>query len=405
MKSFWALSLLLAGPILQPSVFGQADGCRGSLELLNRVKEEITPELSAQNPDGKERLAKMARNLSTATNVCKDVAELWYYRMIINDRLGQRDAYVEKKYREFPVQRYLDPFSPLPPGVSVQAAPQLAPKEEKLGPIRNKWALVVGIDQFEAKAAPTLRYAVKDSADFSAFLRSSGGGRFDTSRLIHLTNDRATLQGIREGLGLLRANVDKDDLVVVYFASHGSPRDLDPNGVSYIITHDSNLDDSAKLYATSLQMIDLVQLLNREIKARRVVLILDTCYSGDAAGARGLVHPVWVAPPPPAEAPATAAFSGALQTLKSGYGRAVITATRANEQSFESEDLMNGYFTHYLIQAMKEEQGMRPLGSVFAKVREQVSSVVGRELGKAQTPSSEFNQQAAEIIIGAPESH
>ena len=66
----------------------------------------------------------------------------------------------------------------------------------------------------------------------------------------------------------------------------------DPNGVSYVVVHDTNLDDAATLYATSLQMIDLVQQINREIKARRVVLVLDTCFSGDAltslqAGAGG----------------------------------------------------------------------------------------------------------------------
>ena len=57
---------------------------------------------------------------------------------------------------------------------------------------------------------------------------------------------------------------------------------MDPNGVSYVVLHDTNLDDEATLYATSLQMIDLVQQINREIKAQRVILILDTCFSGDA---------------------------------------------------------------------------------------------------------------------------
>jgi hypothetical protein len=49
-----------------------------------------------------------------------------------------------------------------------------------------------------------------------------------------------------------------------------------------------------QLYATSLQMIDLVQEVNRQLKARRVTLILDASFSGDAqtaqSGAKTIVR-------------------------------------------------------------------------------------------------------------------
>lgn len=385
----------IAAAIVASPAFAQSDACRGALSALNRVKEQITPDLSAQTPSGRDRLQTMLSALETSTRVCKDVPELWYYRMLVSERLGRKDSYSESKLQEFAYQPKYDPFS-LPPSATPPAP------EEAVSKIRKKWALVVGIDRFQDNRVPGLRYAVKDSSDFTDFLTNPDGGRFQAERVRHVVNDDATLQGIREGLGWLRENVQRDDLVVLYFSSHGSPREIDPNGVSYIITHDTNLDNAAKLYATSLQMIDLVQALNREIKARRVVLILDTCYSGDASGARA-IRPVWSVAPPPADSPASSSFSAALQNLKVGVGRAVIAATRANEQSWESESLMNGYFTHFLIGALSEEHGIDTLGTIFPKVRDQVSAGVRHQYGETQTPSCEFSDHASDIVIGAPE--
>jgi uncharacterized caspase-like protein len=341
----------------------------------------------------------MLSTLETGTNVCRDVPELWYYRLIVDERLGKPEKelrYVHTQLDKLSFEATYNPFTP-PPAAAPPPA-QLPPSQ-----VRKKWALVVGIDQFRDPNIHSLHYAVKDSNDFTAFLTDPQGGRFQPDRVRHLVNEQATLGGIREGLGWLRQNVQPDDLVVVYFSSHGTPRDIDPNGVSYVLTHDTSLDDAAKLYATSLQMIDLVQSLNREIKARRVVLFLDTCYSGDASGARGVVRPVWSQAAPAAESPASSAFSAALTTIKLGQGRAVITASRANEQSWESDTLKNGYFTHFLISALSENHAAPTLGAIFTELRDQVSAGVKMQYGQTQTPSSEFSDQADAIAIGVPE--
>jgi hypothetical protein len=376
---------------LAASSFAQSDRCRGALSALNRVKEEITPELSVQSPGGRNRLQTMLVTLETATNVCKDIPELWYYRMVVGQRLGLKDAYTQGKVQELGYQAQYDPFS-VPPAAA----------REALLKVRKKWALVVGIDKFRDKKMTPLHYAVKDSSDFFAFLTDPDGGRFQASRVRHLTNEEATLQGIREGLGWLRkSDVQQDDLVLLYFASHGLEREVDPNGMSFIIAHDTNLDNQEKRYATSLEMIDLVQEINREIRARRVILILDTCYSGGASGARATPS-VWTVSPPPAGAPASSAFSAAFQNLKIGVGRAVITSARADEVSFENETLMNGFFTHSLIKALTESHGAGTLGTIFPKIRDEVVSGVGA-MGKTQTPTSDFSEQAAEIVISVPE--
>lgn len=423
----WVSVLLLSS---SPLVRADADSCNGALSALNRVKEEIVPTLSADTPAGRSRLQVMASTLERATRVCRDFGELWFYRSAVAHRLAlEKDAeYAKTKSDELGYAAEFDPFSlpasaaPAPPAESsrpgLNSAPGPAPAPAPApapGKVRQKWALVVGIDSFTDKRVPSLHYSVKDSSDFVDFLEDPKGGQFDPSHIIHLANDKATLEGIREGLGRLRVDAQPDDLVVVYLSSHGSPRDVDPNGVSYVVVHDTNLDDAATLYATSLQMIDLVQQINREVKARRVVLILDTCFSGDAltsldAGSGGTAARGFSAPVPlnkaaeDAQALGPPAFSAAFQNLTIGYGRAVITASRANQESWESAKLRNGYFTHYLLDALRTSHGAERLDQLFPQVRSLVSTHVKAEVGASQDPSYEFSEGAGTIVLGAAQS-
>jgi hypothetical protein len=417
--SIWIFVVLLSASQLAQA---DADSCNGALNALNRVKEEISPKLSVDTPAGKAKLQTMQSTLERGTRVCRDFGELWYYRMAVAHRLGlEKDAaYAKTKVDDLGYTSEYDPFS-LPPSATppppsqtpTPGQPRGSPPGPTPGPtpgkVRQKWALVVGIDSFTDKRIPSLHYSVKDSSDFVDFLKDPRGGQFDPTHIIHLANDKATLEGIREGLGRLRVDAQPDDLVVVYLSSHGSAREVDPNGVSYVMLHDTNLDDAATLYATSLQMIDLVQQINREVKARRVVLVLDTCFSGDAltsleAGAGGTASRGFSAPVPldkNAEASAPPAFSAAFQNLSIGYGRAVITASRASQESWESAKLRNGYFTHYLIDALRTSHGSEPLDHLFPAVRSLVSTHVKAEVGASQDPSYEFSEGADSIVLGA----
>jgi uncharacterized caspase-like protein len=398
MKALWLVPVLV-GVLCQPA-FSSADGCRGALNALNRVKEQIRPDLTDQ-----DQLKTMLVTLQAAWRNCDDEPEILHYRSMIAEQLKDQKevAYAQKQLASF---RYKPAYA----GSPFTPPPTAAP----LSKVRQKWAIVVGINEFNDASIPRLRYAVQDSSEFAKYLKDPKGGRFRADHVTTLTNESATLDKFRTALGALRASAQPDDLVVIYISSHGSPRTADPNGVSYILMRDTDLTDAARLYATSLQMIDLVEQINREIRARRVVLFLDTCYSGDAsnAGREGdgsrRVMPVWVEKQEPsaAETTASSGFSAALQNLKIGEGRAVITASRANEESWEDAKLKHGYFTYYLIDALREKDGSLPLSDVFPKVKAKVSEVVPREhAGKTQTPSAEFSDRASTIVVGVPETN
>ncbi len=398
-----AIAGLTLATVFSVPLPAQADGCSGAFSALNRVKEEITPDLAARNRAKDEyaadRIKTMLAAMVAAADVCKDQPELLYYRAILAREAGDKDgSYYERKLKQSGYQPSYDPFS----------VPPAALAEKETGFISQKWALVVGVNQFKNSGVGNLNFAAKDSDDFAQYSTDPKGGRFQADHVKCLTNDGATLEGVKEGLGWLRLNVKPADLVVIYFSSHGSARDADPNGVSYIILNDTDLSRPEKLYATSLQMIELVQTLNREIRARRVVLFLDTCFSGDAvqgvaSGSKRVVT-TWSSAPPADTAPASAAFSAAFQNLKSGIGRAVITASRADELSWEDEGHRNGYFTYYLLAALRDGNGTDTLGKIFPKVRDEVQASVSKDhQGQRQTPTSEFTQQADSIVISVPE--
>jgi len=101
-------------------------------------------------------------------------------------------------------------------------------------PIKDKWALVVGISQFQNPKLKLL-YAAKDAQDFSQYLIKEGNFAPDHVKL--LTDGDATQKRIMSELGSkwLPHMANPDDLVVIFISSHGSPADMDMEGVNYLV--------------------------------------------------------------------------------------------------------------------------------------------------------------------------
>ena len=400
------LSIVVLPPL--PGVEDDSSGCSAVESEFNGLKERIALDFSINSRESRSDLVEVNAKLEGYTVSCSSspiLPEVWAYSVRVLERLNTGTPKWRNELRHARDVRDKLSYESLifnPAKSDVTAAEIPRPPR----PVRRKWALTVGINEFVDQHVPGLQFAAKDASDFADFLEDSKGGGFQSNRVRRLINNQATSMKIKEGIGWLRSNVLEDDLVVLFFSSHGSPRKSDPNGVSYIVTHDTNTADSASLYATSIQMVDLVLTVTREIKARRVVLILDTCYSGDAqskSGERSIV-PVYSS-----EVTAPAPFSSALTGFGAGYGRAVLTASRGDEISRESAGLDggngNGYFTRFLIDALRQPTsklaGTSPmsLAEAFEVVQARVSSAV-----KTQHPTALFSDHGGEIVLGVPES-
>ena len=245
------------------------------------------------------------------------------------------------------------------------------------GPVQNKWALVVGISRFADRAVPVLNYTTQDAAAFAAELKDATIGRFPPDNVRVLTDDQATTKNIKEQLNWIARRAQPNDLVVIYVATHGSPRTLDSaGGANYIVTYDTEIKDANNpdqdaLYATALPMVELANAVATRMKALRTAVILDTCYSGGAVTNASKLMGKGVANAAPGAA--------TLDRMAEGTGRIVIAAARSDEESLESDQLHHGYFTYYLLQAIKANHGLDPMSEVYATVAKEVSDRVAAD--------------------------
>ena len=159
-------------------------------------------------------------------------------------------------------------------------APSLRPRY----PVGNRWAVIVGVSDYNDKRL-TLKYANRDAQAIYDFLLTPAGGAFSAERMHLLLDEQATTRNVTKAMSSFLATSAQDDLVLVYLACHGAPDEAGMGRPLYVLTHDTNLDDIA---GTAWPMDSLTWCLHNYVRAERVVIIADTCHSaGMQAGARG----------------------------------------------------------------------------------------------------------------------
>ncbi|MEM2002586.1 MAG: caspase family protein [Candidatus Methanomethylicaceae archaeon] len=361
----WSVTTLILLCLVTPS--SPAQERRGSaMDIVVQARERLNPGI------GRDELERILGKLKVATDMYPTFGDAWYYRYLCEKKLGNQPAadYALKKAQQYGSEALklgYDPFE--------------FPKSDRISTtVRDKWALVVGIAQFADRRINPLNYTTKDAKDFAALLTSRDYGRFNPDHVRVLVDKGATTKAIKESLNWLARNAKEDDLVVIYLSSHGSPREMDTAGVSYVITYDTDVSNPDSLYATALPMVDLADAVRTRIKAQRVVVLLDACYSEGAI-------PIGIS-------------KDALNRIRQGIGRVIITSSRADERSWESERLKNGYFTYYLIEGLKQNNGFVPIEEVYNYLKDKVSQQVRREKGASQNPVMSKSEQTPEIIIG-----
>jgi hypothetical protein len=322
--------------------------------------------------------------LKHANEVCASLGDAWYYRSLFEKKLAQapKANYSLSKAKLFgseAMEQGLDPFTVASSGPPPPSS--LAP-----GAVHEKWALVIGISKFADKQVPKLNYPAKDARDFANLLENPNVGRFKPDNVQLLLDADATTRNIKAALNKLARVAGPDDLVVIFLASHGSGREMDTAKVNYIVTNDTVVRPPDQLYATALAMVELTDAVRSRIAARRTLVILDTCHSGAAASHAG-TNEAAIAPEQ-------------LDQIRQGYGRAILTSSQVGENSYEDDEAQNGYFTFFLMQALKQTKGLAPIGSVYATVKTQVTKNVQAKFKLPQTPLLSQSDHGGDLIVG-----
>lgn len=396
-----ALAVLSTLRPLTPPAGAQQERCDSAFDRVVQAREQARPDLDTAEAKRIHILLK------SATGACSGSGDAWYYRYLYARRVGdQVDANYAlgnaRTFRAEGLRRQDDPF----------AAPVAAAETPLPSFVREKWALVVGIGNFQYAGVNPLKYTAKDAKDFHALLADPKYGRFKPANVILLTDQEATTTRIKSEIEHLSEVAKPDDLVVIYLSTHGSPRDVSTADVNYIVTYDTKPD---RLYTTSLPMVDLMDNAGKLIQARRVVVFLDTCFSG-AATLSGVFANAAAGVAPSAAmgglgdgAKALGFVSGVSDKMLSRGGsgsRIIITASSTNEKSWESHQLRNGIFTHFLIRTLQQNNGLTPINELFRNLRDQVTQRARAEKKASQVPMMAPAQTKADIRIGiAPQSN
>ena len=256
--------------------------------------------------------------------------------------------------------------------------------EDSNGPIEDKYALVVGVSKFQ-NPKYDLKYPSKDAQDLANYLTTEANFAKDHVKV--LVDEQATKERVLGEIGdkWLPRVAHPNDLVVIFLSSHGSPSQMDEEGLNYLVLYNTDPDS---LFATGLPLQELAAAIKRRVHARRVVLIIDACHSGAANPAKGLTR--------------VGNFDS--KSLALGTGQLVICSSAPNEVSWESKRYQNGVFTHQLIEGLRSGGAKATLGSAFQKMKASVIDEVLADRKELQTPVLKSKWNGNDLIITLPPS-
>jgi TPR repeat protein len=277
--------------------------------------------------------------------------------------------------------------SAAPPAASTPATASNASNSKSSRPVRDKWALVVGISDFENKGIPKLDYSSKDATDFYNYLVNESNFAPDHVRL--LLNDKATFRRVMSELGskFLARVAKPDDLVLLYFSTHGSPSQMDLRGKNYLVAYDSDPND---LFATGIEMQKIIESIQGRVMTDRVVMVLDACHSGfTETSAKGMGR--------------VGNFNA--DELAQGSGQLVICSSQPNEQAWESTRYQNGVFTRKLLEGLRSKGPNTTLVDAYNVTKKGVEEEVREDrAGVRQTPVMKGKWSGNDLIVAIPPS-
>jgi len=270
----------------------------------------------------------------------------------------------------------------LPP-IDIQKAPvQEKPRLPDLSTsVGVQWALIIGISKYRDSKIPGLRYASADARAFYDWAVSSSGGKISPSRINLLLDENATGATIKDGLFNWLSKALAEDVVIIYFAGHGSPQTPDQTNNLFLLPYDA---DYSNIATTGFPMWDIHTALKRFIKSKKVIVIADACHTGGVGQAfdiarragRGIkVNPI----------------NSELHSLsKVGDGVCVISASDDNQLSREGQQWGGGHgvFTYFLLKGLKGEADYNGDRKVtLGELIPYVSEHVRRETKSNQCPT------------------
>ncbi len=260
---------------------------------------------------------------------------------------------------------------------------------------RASYIVCCGVSQY-VNSDYNLAFAAKDARDLAESVKRSVLSRGLEPKVLLLCDNDADLSVLSKIQKFL-SSATIDDEVIVFMAGHGA---LDNNLNSRIILYDSNFLETEKLGITFSEIENFLL----GIPVLKKMLLLDTCHSGEVekeqfknqVGSASTSVPLQAngdskriklrGLSPVAAGLATnraslSALESMFQDSKRATGSCILASSGGLESSSEGGALKNGWFTHCLIQALKDplvdlnNDSLITFGELAAAVKKKVSEL------------------------------
>ncbi len=256
----------------------------------------------------------------------------------------------------------------------------------------KRWAVLIGINQYQDTKLSSLKYAVNDVKDVYSTLTDPQVGSFDKERIHLLIEDseqtptlgesvlkEPTFPNIWDSLNSLVKTAQPGDKVFIYFSGHG----IEEGDQTWLLASDSRL---SMLDRTAISLDEVNRILS-ECQADSKILILDACHSGAVKDKGG-------------SGTMTSDFKDTAFTAITG--RATLSSSGLNESSYDYDEKRHSAFTYFLLEGLKGEADSDADNIVsLAELSDYVKTEVpkwGFKSGKQQTPMF-YSYITGEIVL------
>ena len=250
----------------------------------------------------------------------------------------------------------------------------------------QRYALVVGVNEYDDPVFPDLRFAANDANEMARFLEDPNYGGF---RHLEVMSGEVSTAEVLSHLRWMRDQLRRDDTLLVYFSGHGTLQLEERGGDTtlYLVTSDTRAGDLA---GTAINLTEL-QSQFRRFEARRKVLIIDACYNGVGKSS--------LSPRVQQNLANLTRNQGLSFDLPVGESEAHLFAAALGSPARELVDLQHGVYTYHLLQALTWDSGDADINA-----DELISVWEAHDYARTQTIRTTLNEQIPEArmrVVGA----
>jgi WD40 repeat protein len=276
--------------------------------------------------------------------------------------------------------------------------------------------LAIGINEYEDKGwtppgstanffFERLDLAVDDAKAFGASMKKAAAGLYDEVLVTEGLDQDATRENLPKIVGEVAAKIHPRDTFILFAAGHGYS--MKTNGRFYLIPQDYQGGPNPEALATRAIGQDQLQdwLATKRIKAKRALILLDTCESGALIAGHARSR---------ADVPASEAAVG---RLHEATGRPVLTAAAlgqsAQEGEIDASGETHGLFTWAVLDALRKGDsngnGQIELSELVAHVQSAIPKIVSGKGGSGQAVTSKtgwdkqsarFGSRGEDFVVG-----